>query len=77
MRGSIAACGAAHPHAKGRLMTKLKLNLENLAVESFGTEREPRAKGTVEAHALISLPHPSCYSRTECSDCSCDGHACR
>ncbi|HYH81115.1 MAG TPA: hypothetical protein VEX86_15035 [Longimicrobium sp.] len=57
-------------------MTKLKLNLDNLAVVTFGTEQQPRKQGTVEAHALISLPHYTCYSRTDCPDCSLGPHPC-
>lgn len=46
-------------------MRKLRLDLENLSVESFPTAaREPAAAGTVEANAAACTCNASCVCRT-------------
>lgn len=46
-------------------MKKLRLDLEELAVESFDTDRADEQKGTVEAHAKYTV-----YCQTDELGCS-------
>jgi hypothetical protein len=46
-------------------MKKIKLEVDNLSVESFATEREPAPRGTVDGHFTAvrdgcQYPTPSC-----------------
>lgn len=58
-------------------MKKLKLSLENLAVESFTTAASPAPRGTVRAHATelgqTCDPAPSCGPET-CGGAFCIRH---
>jgi hypothetical protein len=52
-------------------MNKLKLDLDELKVESFDTDGSPGSKGTVYAHAPYTY---MCESVPECqTDWSCEG----
>jgi hypothetical protein len=52
-------------------MRKLKLNLEQLSVESFATERRLAGEGTVHAHATPpSYCGPSCAPTCQ-TNCDC------
>jgi hypothetical protein len=51
-------------------MRKLKLEVENLEVESFETALAPSEKGTVEAYATGFLGTDPCYT---CGDTTCIG----
>ena len=59
-------------------MKKLRLELDNLQVESFSTDRMEEAKGTV--HGFISLmcsAHDRCNTvDISCNDLSCGGYTC-
>ena len=41
-------------------MEKLRLDLDELAVDSFETSREAAARGTVNAHAAYTNTRPTC-----------------
>ena len=60
-------------------MNKLKLNWEELVVESFETARESSSRGTVRGH--ISYFHDTCLTETDelscpgsCEPATCDGN---
>ena len=42
-------------------MRKLRLDLEELAVDSFGTTREDGARGTVNAQGAYTNTRPTCW----------------
>ncbi|HEX6039482.1 hypothetical protein [Longimicrobium sp.] len=52
-------------------MRKLKLNLEALTVESFGTARPANARGTIQAHQVQQGPMDT-YADSEATACTCD-----
>jgi hypothetical protein len=52
-------------------MKKLRLELDDLRVESLETGRDEARKGTVGAHAQ-TIDGPTCDGRSTCWD-SCDG----
>ncbi|HEU4561217.1 MAG TPA: hypothetical protein VFS20_25415 [Longimicrobium sp.] len=58
-------------------MRKLKLEVQNLRIESFDTAPAPSAKGTVEAYATNLSATDPCYT---CGDTTCigthDGNVC-
>lgn len=48
-------------------MRKLSLDLDALAVESFGTDRQPAIRGTVQANdALLASNVYSCWNTCRC-----------
>jgi len=51
-------------------MRKLKLDVQNLEIESFDTAPAPTEKGTVEAYATGFLGTDPCYT---CGDTTCIG----
>jgi len=53
-------------------MRKLKLNLDALNVESFGTARPVGVKGTIQAHqGQVDAPTAT-YGDSEATACTCD-----
>ncbi len=57
-------------------MKKIKLEIDDLAVESFSTEREPAPRGTVEANFTsvrdrCQYPTPSCDANQTAGEFSC------
>jgi hypothetical protein len=55
-------------------MKKLRLDLENIAVESFETDRAPAAGGTVRGYASIAQP---CSGQCDTvDDATCDRDRC-
>lgn len=53
-------------------MRKLKLNLDALNVESFGTARPARARGTIQAHQQQGEAPTDTYGDSEATACTCD-----
>ncbi|HEX6910510.1 MAG TPA: hypothetical protein VF142_08945 [Longimicrobium sp.] len=52
-------------------MRKLKLNLDALNVESFGTARPAHVRGTIQAHQEQQGPTDT-YADSEATACTCD-----
>lgn len=50
-------------------MRKLKLNLETLNVESFGTALSANVRGTLQAHQSGQM---DTYADSEATACTCD-----
>lgn len=48
-------------------MKKLKLELDELRVESFGAEMEDEEEGTVQGHDFLRTRSPTC-ARTGCCE---------
>ena len=53
-------------------MRKLKLNLDALNVESFGTARPVPARGTIQAHQQQVDAPTHTYGDSEATACTCD-----
>lgn len=53
-------------------MRKLKLNLDALNVESFGTARPVGVKGTIQAHQQQVDGPTATYVDSEATACTCD-----
>ena len=53
-------------------MRKLKLNLDALNVESFGTARPVGARGTIQAHQQQVENPTDEYGDSEATACTCD-----
>ena len=51
-------------------MKKMRLDIEQLAVESFGTAGPARPRGTVRGHVPETQLYPTCYL-TECGQNTC------
>ena len=51
-------------------MSKIRLNVESLAVDSFATDESARERGTVEAQQVTATRPlcPASVNYTECSD---------
>ena len=62
-------------------MTKRKLRLDTLAVESFATDAQPAARGTVRAQELTPaypcFPQDTLYHSCGWSDAECPTQGCR
>ena len=56
-------------------MKKLALNIEELEVESFDTDGEPRRRGTVEGREM-SQEGSGCYTDDVCCGARTIGDAC-
>lgn len=54
-------------------MKKLKLNLDELAVETFTTEHGEDGRGTVAGHATFACLSRKCGGTAVCTGGSCDG----
>jgi hypothetical protein len=53
-------------------VNKLKLQMDQLAVESFSIGDADRQIGTVEAREMVpTAPHPTCAPLTRLTDCPC------
>ena len=50
-------------------MKKLRLSLDELAVESFSPAPPPRLRGTARAHADTELPYTQCYDTCDFQVC--------
>lgn len=58
-------------------MKKLKLNVDALRVESFGTAAEmPDRRGTVQANALVTGSYSACYVISDGGGCNFETMGC-
>jgi hypothetical protein len=64
--------GISFPPEIGRPMKKLKLQMEDLAVESFPTSKVEGRMGTVQGQEMVPTPpYLSCQLWSKPTDCPC------